>query len=507
MPRPRLRRILAAALLATAVGFLTAPTAAADDPAFTIRSDEVDTATGLAADAATNTYWVVNRTGDQGAVYALTRTGRDKGTLGFRAEPTDVEAVAYRGGRLYVGDIGDAKGNRDFVTVYLFDNVTPDAGVVTYHAWDFSYPDGAKDAKAMVVDDSGRLYLITTGKGAGIYAAPAEPSRQGVNELERVGDAPGTAVTDAVALGSGRWALRTEDQVEVYDPSTKKLTASGDLPVSDGQALGTDLAGDAQLLAAESGSSAQVFSLSVPTKIQQTSPSPSPTPTSASPSPSGSSSPGAGQAPDDEESSTAGRRTGTWVALGSAAILAALAGVAVALLPIRRKRLAARTPAAVSAAQSPAQSPADTAPAFPPESTPFVPPVPAALNPADLAGDAGSPATPAREPVAQPARAAEHTGGYGAGAEPRRAREPGDIEDDDDEPDWDPEDLDTTVLRSPVQGSPVQGSPVQGSHVVSDERADAVAPDDDDPWKPPVAPPPQPGIGYDRDLWGQPPRN
>ena len=50
------------------------------------------------------------------------RPGRDQGTLQFRVEPVDVEAVAFHQGRLYVADIGDNRAVRDNVTVYFFDD-------------------------------------------------------------------------------------------------------------------------------------------------------------------------------------------------------------------------------------------------------------------------------------------------------------------------------------------------------------------------------------------------
>ena len=57
--------------------------------------------------------------------YALDADGDPQGTLEFRVDPVDVEAVAFHDGRLYVADIGDNRERRDFVTVYFFDDAEP----------------------------------------------------------------------------------------------------------------------------------------------------------------------------------------------------------------------------------------------------------------------------------------------------------------------------------------------------------------------------------------------
>jgi len=194
-----------------AVGLATglAPTAAAATVAFTINDSRITESSGLAADPRARGYWTVNDSGDSAVAYRLSTSGRVVGTLKYQADPIDVEAVALHDGRLYVADIGDNLEERESVTVYYFDNARADDRTVSYHAWDFTYPDGPHNAETLLVDASGRLFLVTKDAEGAVYAAPRQPSRVGTNELTKVGNAP-AAVTDGAFLpGRKRIALLT----------------------------------------------------------------------------------------------------------------------------------------------------------------------------------------------------------------------------------------------------------------------------------------------------------
>ena len=100
-------------LLLLAVVFLAiVPTVAAaeDTIAFTIKDARVTESSGLAVDPAGNLYWTVNDSGDRGVAYGIGLDGTVQGTLNFRAQPDDVEAVAVYEDRLYIADIGDNSG-------------------------------------------------------------------------------------------------------------------------------------------------------------------------------------------------------------------------------------------------------------------------------------------------------------------------------------------------------------------------------------------------------------
>ncbi len=352
-PSPRRRLTMSAAvmvMLATLVGWLAVLPAAAETIEFTIGDPRITESSGLATDAADSRYWTVNDSGDRGIAYALDDHGNTEGTLEFRAQPVDVEAVAFHRGRLYVADIGDNRARRDFVTVYFFDEAAPGAGPVSYKAYDFSYPDGPQDAETLLVDGDGRLFIVTKGTKAGIYAAPTDPSRQGVNTLERVGDAP-PFVTDGTVLPDGRYALRTYVSVEIVDPASYQVVSRAATPAQrQGESITTTFDGGALLLGSE-GKRSKVLRVDVPTSLVEVptpsaTPSPTPSdsptasPTTSSPTPTAKASPTNGDPADAEDEPTDNAAgggsplsgTGTIAALGLAAVVAVVAGVVVVVI-------------------------------------------------------------------------------------------------------------------------------------------------------------------------------
>lgn len=309
---------------------------AADEVEFTITTREITESSGLARDTTNGHYWTVNDSGDGGTVYGIDPDGGLRGTLDFRAQPVDVEAVAVDNDRLYVADIGDNQAQRAFVTVYFFDDPVADDSIRSYRALDFSYPDGPHDAESLLVDPTGRLYIVTKEAKGGVYAAPNDPRRQGVNPLERVGDAP-AYVTDGVFLPDGAGiALRTYTSVEVVDATSYAVTARAATPRQpQGESIAVSLDGTSLLLGSE-GKKSKVFRVEIPTAVNEVPEASASPPPSASASPSSSATRASSDAPtsrDAEEDPNAGRsRAGTFLALGLAAMVAVVAGVVVGLV-------------------------------------------------------------------------------------------------------------------------------------------------------------------------------
>jgi len=306
-------------LLLLAVVFLGIPTVAGaeDTVAFTIKDARIAESSGLAVDPAGNLYWTVNDSGDRGVAYGIGLDGTVQGTLNFRAQPRDVEAVAVHEDRLYVADIGDNNDRRRLVRVYVFKNPRANGLTVTYHAYDFRYPDAPQNAEALLVNDSGRLFIVTKGRKAAIYEAPAKLDRQGVNDLEEVGSAP-SSVTDGTFLpGGDRIALLTYRSVEVIDATSYEVVASAPIPDQpQAESLTLSLDGKSLLVGSE-GKKSKVYSMAVPSEAIPT-PTPS-TETSAET-----------DVPEDEATLGQGQQ-GTLLAIGLAAFVALVAGMVVAL--------------------------------------------------------------------------------------------------------------------------------------------------------------------------------
>ena len=253
-------------LLLAVVFFAIVPTAAGakDTVAFTINDSRITESSGLAVDYAGYLYWTVNDSDYRGVVYGIGLDGTVRGTLNFRAQPRDVEAVAMCKNRLYVADIGDNNARRRFVRVYIFTNPRPDGLTVTYHAYDFRYPDGPHDAETLLINDCCRLFIVTKGREAAIYEAPANPERQGVNELEQVGLAPSN-VTDGTFLpGGDRIALLTYSSVEVIDATNYEFMASVPIPSQPRAESLTLNLDQSSLLVGSEGKNSKVYSMRVP---------------------------------------------------------------------------------------------------------------------------------------------------------------------------------------------------------------------------------------------------
>lgn len=254
----------AAGVVAGAVALMALTPNLAVADGFTITNTDISAPVGLAADPSVSLYWTANRTsgGSTSKVYGLNESGRTRKTVTFGASTTSVEALFLSANQLYVGDIGDRGQSREFVTVIRLASLAQDRS--SYRAWDFTYPDGRHDARAMFLLD-GRVHLVTDGDNPGIYRAPRSPSSEGTNDLTRVADAP-AGVTDATVTRSGRVVLRTASAVFAYD-DTWKLTASGRITgVRDGEALTTTL-DRRRLMVGSSGAGAEVVQLPVPTDI------------------------------------------------------------------------------------------------------------------------------------------------------------------------------------------------------------------------------------------------
>jgi hypothetical protein len=314
------RRVVLLLLAAVFLAIVPTVAGAEDTVAFTIKDARITESSGLAGDSDGNVYWTLNDSGDRGVAYGIGLDGKVQGTLNFRAQPQDVEAVAVYGDRLYVADIGDNSRQRSSVRVYFFKNPSANGLTVTYHAYDFRYPDGPHNAETLLVDDSGRLFIVTKGRKASIYEAPLRPRRQGVNELERVGAAPSN-VTDGTFLPGGqRIALLTFSSVEDIDATSYEVVASApipDQPQAESLTLSLD---EMSLLVGSEGKKSKVYSMPVPSEA-------TPTPT-AEPS----TDPDSESDVPEEEASTIQGQQGTLLAIGVAAFVALVAGTVVAFV-------------------------------------------------------------------------------------------------------------------------------------------------------------------------------
>lgn len=199
-------------------------------------------------------YWVHNDSGDSARVFAVDGDGRTRLELSLEgARAVDWEDLAVgpcdAGGArtcVFVGDIGDNSRRRDDCAVLRFDESVLDAvgdnpevramQTVRPETMRVRYPDGPRDAEALVVDPAtGRFAIVTKepeGAVAGVFAQPEAAGTDGVWALVRVGaltvPSPGSTLVTAADWHpcASRLLVRTYDRVLEYaGPAGASLAA------------------------------------------------------------------------------------------------------------------------------------------------------------------------------------------------------------------------------------------------------------------------------------------
>lgn len=262
----------AALVLGAAVAVAPAP-----EPLLHLRDPALVESSGLAASMRHDgLLWTHADGGTTAQVRAVDGSGSTVAVVTLRGiDPYDPEALAPsldRDGtpRLWLGDIGDNAEERDDISVFSFDE-PPVVGDQTVAAEWFRlrYPDGPHDAEALLVHPrTGTLFVVTKALGtAGVYRAPRQlvAASAGVNELERVADAP-LLVTDGAFLPDGRVLLRTYTSVFLLDRSWRQL-ATEELPAQpQGESLAVD--GDRVLVGSE-GEGSAVYAVPIPAAAER----------------------------------------------------------------------------------------------------------------------------------------------------------------------------------------------------------------------------------------------
>jgi hypothetical protein len=216
--------------------------------------------------------WTHNDSGGGPRLYAVGSEGRTLATLTLSGVAArDWEALAAgRDDRgrpaLFVGDIGDNNGVWPEVTVY---RVTEPAGLedatVAPVGYRLRYPDGPRDAEALLVDPrSNRLYVASKdAAGGSLYRAPARLRSDQVNVLRRVARVP-PVVTDGAFLPDGRgFVLRDYQGAHLYRAPGRRAGAF-ELPLQfQGESI-TATADGKSVLAGSEGPASEVWRVPLP---------------------------------------------------------------------------------------------------------------------------------------------------------------------------------------------------------------------------------------------------
>jgi hypothetical protein len=278
-----LRELIAG--LAVAVPFVmgSAPGAEADrDVVFRFADPEIIESSGLVVDD--DLVVTVNDSGDSARIFTVDLdSGRTVGRTSWDGEVEDVEALAPAGHRrVWVGDIGDNRKQRETVTVTRVP-YGPGERSVRGESYELRYPDGPHDAEALLAHPvTGRLYVVSKDVfGGAVYAAPERLRADDANPLRRVGEATGL-VTDGAFLPEGDgMVLRSYAAATVLDFPSLRSAASGALPHQE-QGEGIAVSSDGEAYLSSEGVRSPLLRVDLPTGA--TAPSPSPNAPASSPS-------------------------------------------------------------------------------------------------------------------------------------------------------------------------------------------------------------------------------
>ncbi len=144
------------------------------------------------------------------------------------------------GNTLWFGDIGGNKGRSEINVVRVREPKKLKSRALKHVAFRLAYPDGEHNAEAMMIRPrTGRIFIITKApSGAGIYRAPKQLKRKGVNRLTRIADA-GQGLSGADFARSGKlFVLRSYRFALVYsklggEPIKVRLPPKAEHPMGE----------------------------------------------------------------------------------------------------------------------------------------------------------------------------------------------------------------------------------------------------------------------------------
>jgi len=185
------------------------PAAGAGQPVCTITDSKLTELSGLVA--VDNGYLTINDSNPDASakrIFRLDNQCKVASQVSYPTQALDPEDLALApDGTVWAADIGDNRADRRTVALW---KLAPGAKSPVIHR--VSYPDGARDAEALLISGDGTPVIVTkeVGKPAGIYvpsAALAPNSQNGV-QLKRVGEfkLPTTDTVNPLG-GAGRLAI------------------------------------------------------------------------------------------------------------------------------------------------------------------------------------------------------------------------------------------------------------------------------------------------------------
>jgi hypothetical protein len=250
--------------------------------------------------------YAINDGGTKLTVYVLAKDCKVERTIANKTDPFDVEDLARAtDGTFWLADIGDNDRKRETIALHA---LTPDGRSTLYR---LTYPDGAHDAEAILLDRKGVPYIVTKAPfgPADVYRPAGRLASPGPTELTKVAsislagtDTPGgptkiprsigsILVTGGAVNADGTVvAIRTYNDAYLYSAPDGDITAAfGRKPVRvplpdepQGESIAFDP--DGTLLSASEGVGQPIRAVAGAAALVAPAPQPQP---GGSPSPAG----------------------------------------------------------------------------------------------------------------------------------------------------------------------------------------------------------------------------
>lgn len=233
-----------------------------------VQDPRIDEASGMSVSRLhPGVLWMVNDSKGGEIVYGVDESGETVAELRLQdIYNRDWEAMApgvddSGDPALWIADIGDNDAQWSSIRVYRIpEPATLGEQDVPWRRVELRYPDGAHNAETMMVDESGRIFVVTKeALGAGIYATPSAPEFGTTVELERIGPAPMLLTDGAISPDGTQVALRSYTSMYLYDAQAfLSRGTDGDAGVvyplpfqQQGETLAYQLEGDGVLVGSE----------------------------------------------------------------------------------------------------------------------------------------------------------------------------------------------------------------------------------------------------------------
>jgi hypothetical protein len=181
--------------------------------------------------------YTINDSGSTPTVYAIrVSTGDVVGTTTVR-DPTfnwlDTEALALRGGTLWVADTGDNFSQRSDAALYAIDEPGPGDHTVVPRRFPVTYEGGPQNVESIAVPPkAGRILLMSKRSAGGqVYRLPARLRENGANVATPMDRSTPPFTSDATYTSDGLHVLvRSYTVAQVRDAETWDLIRTDVLP-------------------------------------------------------------------------------------------------------------------------------------------------------------------------------------------------------------------------------------------------------------------------------------